>query len=208
MTSLWIIVFVLACIALYIKWKLPVLIGRSGEKFVSKKLRQLDSSHYKVLDDIMLPSNGHASATQIDHIVVSNYGIFCIETKAYEGWIFGNENQEYWTQVIFRYKKKFYNPLRQNFAHIKAIEVLLGSHRIKMPIISFVAFPDAGKLKVSGTDSVGYAGEIVEKIKGYHSVIYSDAERDEISNLLVSSNIIDKEARKLHNQEVGGIKRY
>lgn len=194
-------------IAIFIKWKLPVWIGRSGEKFVSRKLHQLDPAHYVVLNDLMLPSNGNSSATQIDHLVVSNFGIFCIETKSYKGWIFGNANQEFWTQVIYRFKDRFYNPLRQNFAHIKAVENLLGPQRLKSPIVSLVAFPDADKLKITGTDFVGYTRDVVRKIESYTATLYSDSERDEIFNLLASANIVDKNLRKLHNKEVRELKR-
>lgn len=208
MNSLILIAIIVLGIAIFVKWKMPVWIGRLGEGFVSRKLRKLDPTHYKVLNDLMLPSKGNSSATQIDHVVVSNYGIFCIETKAYKGWIFGSANQEFWTQVIYRHKERFYNPLRQNFAHAKAIENLLGSQRLKAPIISLVAFPNAGKLKISGTDQVGYTRDVIRKIESYINVVYSDVERNEIANLLVSANIIDKEARKLHNREVRGLKRY
>lgn len=207
MATLWIFAIVAIGVAVFIKWKLPVWIGRSGERFVSRKLRELDPIHYKIIDDVMLPSNGNSVATQIDHIVVSNYGVFCIETKAYKGWIFGNAHQDQWTQVIYHYKQRFYNPLRQNFAHMKAIENLLGA-RLKKPIVSLVAFPDADKLKISGTDSVGHARDIVRKIASYTEQVFSDAERDEIYNLLATTNIVDKEARKLHNREVRELKRY
>ena len=207
MNSLIFIAIVVLGIAIFVKWKMPVWIGRFGERFVSRKLHKLDPAHYRVLNDLMLPSQGNSSATQIDHVVVSNYGIFCIETKAYKGWIFGSANQEFWTQVIYRYKERFYNPLRQNFAHSKAIENLLGPQRLKAPIISLVAFPNAGKLKISGTDSVGYARDVVRKIESHTDTIYSDAERDEIFDLLMRANILDKEARKLHNREVWELKR-
>ena len=207
MNSLIFIAIVVLGIVIFVKWKMPVWIGRLGEWFVSKKLHKLDPTHYRVLNDLMLLSQGNSSATQIDHVVVSNYGIFCIETKAYKGWIFGSANQEFWTQVIYRYRKRFYNPLRQNFAHARAIENLLGSQRLKAPIVSLVAFPNAGKLKISGTDSVGYTRDVVKKIESYTNIAYSDAERDEIFDLLVQANIVDKDARKLHNKEVRGLKR-
>ena len=191
---------------LLIRWIRPKIVGSQRESFVFDKLfANLDPEHYKVLNDVLLPSTGNTKTTQIDHIVVSNYGIFCIETKAYQGWIFGNTNQEQWTQVIYRYKKKFYNPLRQNFAHIKAIENLLRP-RLKKSIISLIAFPNADKLKISGTDCVGYARDIVHKIESYTEQIYSDVERDEIYNLLAAADIIDQEARDLHRQEVRSLK--
>ncbi len=195
-------------ITLFIKWKLPVWIGRSGERYVSKKLHELDPTHYQILDDLLLPSKGNSATTQIDHVVVSNYGIFCIETKAYRGWIFGTANQEHWTQVIFHYKERFYNPLRQNFAHTKAIEDVLGQQRLKRPIVSLIAFSDADKLKISGTDSVVFADDVVEKIRSYPTPIFSDSERDAIVDMLTHVNILDKEARKLHNREVRALRSY
>jgi len=177
-----------------------------GEKTISRKLYSPDSVQYKSLNNLVLPSKGNTNVTQIDHVIISNYGIFVVETKAYKGWIFGNANQEYWTQVIFRYKKRFYSPLRQNFAHIKAIVDLLGRSRLKAPIISLVVFPYADKLKISGTDLVGHTHDIVKKIESYKSIIYSDTERDKIFNLLSSANIIDKEVSKQHSREIRELK--
>ena len=203
--SFWYVLVLLIILAV-IKIKLPYLKGLFGEKFVSRKLFKLDSAHYKVLDDLLLPSNGNLNTTQLDHVVISNYGIFCIETKSYKGWIFGNANDKYWTQVIYKHKEKFYNPLRQNYAHTKAVEELIKSKYPKAQILSFVAFPIAGKLKISGTDSVGYARDIVRKIKDNKTQIFTDVERDEIFDILVNANIQDKESRKLHNEGVRDLK--
>jgi len=63
--------------------------------------------------------------TQVDHILVSRFGVFVIETKDYKGWIFGNAKQANWTQVLFKRKFKFQNPIRQNFRHVRAVEGLL-----------------------------------------------------------------------------------
>ncbi|TSA44811.1 NERD domain-containing protein [bacterium] len=203
------IIFLLAAavVAALFRAKLPHWTGAAGERFVSRKLHQLDADHYKILNDLLLPSNGHLDTTQIDHIVVSNYGIFCIETKAYEGWIFGDASQEYWIQVIYRHKERFYNPLRQNYAHVKAVEELVRSKYPNAQIYSLVAFPDADKLKISGTDLVGFTSDVVRKIKNYTSAILSGAEKDEIYKMLVGANIQDKHARKLHDQAVRELKR-
>src|SRR5262249_2599367 len=100
----WTIIAIVLFVALWWRNRMssPIWLGRSGEKFVSRKLSNLDSKYYKILDDLVLPSQGNTSTTQIDHVVVSNFGIFCIETKNYTGWIFGNAHQQHWTQVIYR----------------------------------------------------------------------------------------------------------
>jgi hypothetical protein len=190
-----------------IEINLPYLIGRLGENFVRKKLRTLDPAHYKILNDLMLPSNGgHLSMTQVDHVVVSNFGIFCIETKSYRGWILGNVNDEYWTQVIYRHKESFYNPLRQNYAHLKAIEEILRPKYPRARILSFVAFPDAEKMQITGTDSIGHAGDIIIKIQGYQTQVFTDIERDDIFNTLSGANIQDKAFRALHDKNVRELK--
>jgi hypothetical protein len=206
MASLFIFAVIIFVIGLIIKIKFPYWKGQEGENFVTKKLLQLDSEHYKVLNNLLLPSNGRLQTTQLDEVVISNYGIFCIETKAYQGWIFGSANQKYWTQVIYRHKERFYNPLWQNYAHVKAVEELIKIKYPKAQIYSLVAFPDADKLKISGTDFVGFACDIVEKIKSFNNVVFSDTERDEVCEMLIGANIQDKEIRKVHDRGVRGLK--
>ena len=63
--------------------------------------------------------------TQVDHILVSRFGVFVIETKDYKGWIFGDARAAKWTQVLFRYKFKFQNPIIQNDLHVRTVATLL-----------------------------------------------------------------------------------
>lgn len=63
--------------------------------------------------------------TQIDHILVSRFGVYVIETKDYKGWIFANAMHATWTQVLYRVKFKFQNPIFQNMRHVRAVEELL-----------------------------------------------------------------------------------
>lgn len=81
-------------LAIFIKLKMPVWKGRYSEKLVNDKLLELPDE-YIVFHDLLFESNGHS--TQIDHIVISPYGVFVIETKGYKGWILGGEYSEYWT---------------------------------------------------------------------------------------------------------------
>jgi len=90
---------------------------------VAKKIA-LDGEVYREVNNVTIAtSNG---TTQIDHIIVSRYGIFVIETKNMEGWIFGTESQPRWTQSFHKSKFQFQNPLQQNYRHIKALEEFLG----------------------------------------------------------------------------------
>lgn len=70
----------------------PRIKGYLGEAAVASRLGKLPQEHYRVFNDIMLQTK--RGTTQIDHIVVSIYGIFVIETKNYKGWITGSEFAE------------------------------------------------------------------------------------------------------------------
>ena len=65
------------------------------------------------------------TTTQIDHVLVSRFGVFVIETKDYTGWIFAGPIDRYWTQVLYRVKFKFQNPIHQNHRHVRAVRELL-----------------------------------------------------------------------------------
>lgn len=102
----------------------PVGKGWLGELGVNIFARLLlDSSKYRGFHNVMLPTPD--GTTQIDHIYVSPYGVFIVETKNMKGWIFGSENDSWWTQKIFRHTYQFQNPLRQNIRHTKAVAQLL-----------------------------------------------------------------------------------
>jgi len=76
--------------------------------------------------------------TQIDHVVVADTGIFVIETKHYSGWIFGSPQDSQWTQVIYKRKSRFQNPIRQNYGHVKALQSFFTlSSEAFIPVVVF-----------------------------------------------------------------------
>lgn len=95
-----------------------------GEAIVSRAIRaRFDSPDFHLLNHVTLKlKNG---TTQVDHILVSRFGVFVIETKHFSGWIFANTNHPTWTQVIYARKFRFPNPIMQNSRHVRAVEALL-----------------------------------------------------------------------------------
>ena len=63
--------------------------------------------------------------TQVDHILVSRFGVFVVETKDYSGSIFANATEPTWTQALFRRRVEFQNPIFQNKRHVRAVRCLL-----------------------------------------------------------------------------------
>ena len=106
----------------------PEAKGRAGERRVSRILHTLPSLEYWVFDDVRL-NEAYGKKAQIDHVVVSLYGIFCIETKKYSGTVYGNVADQNWT-VDYGYEKvQMYNPIKQNEGHVEAIRSINWSIR-------------------------------------------------------------------------------
>lgn len=54
---------------------------------------------YRRLHNVIIPTDN--GTTQIDHLLISRYGIFVIETKNIRGWIFGTADGPKWTQSLY-----------------------------------------------------------------------------------------------------------
>jgi Nuclease-related domain len=95
-----------------------------GEELLSRVVQEYFSPpDYHLMNHVTLKVED--GTTQIDHILVSRFGVFVIETKHFKGWIFANARQANWTQVLFKARFKFQNPILQNFRHVLAVQNLL-----------------------------------------------------------------------------------
>lgn len=151
--------------------KLPVVKGMFGELLVVLMLRLfLSKDRYHRLHNVTLPTID--GTTQIDHVVVSEFGIFVIETKNMRGWIFGSEKQAQWTQKIFKKNIRFQNPLRQNFKHTKAVETVTGLESDR--VHSVVVFVGDSTFKTPMPNNVVYGGGLVRFIKSFQELILSE----------------------------------
>ena len=101
-----------------------------GEALVANTLSKLNCLHV-LINNVTLPTEN--GTTQVDHVLITEAGVFIIETKHYTGWILGNPRDKKWTQVIYRTKHRFQNPLHQNYGHVKSVQALF-----KLPESAFI----------------------------------------------------------------------
>lgn len=140
--------------------------GKVWELRVGSILKKLPVDRYKIINNLLLTSNGYSM--QIDHIVISIYGIFVIETKFYQGWIYGGKNSEYWTQNIYGNKYQLHNPIHQNQGHIRALKFLLKDYG-NIPFISIVAFSRQASLGIDAHSPVIYWDQIPRIINQFET---------------------------------------
>jgi len=150
--------------------KSPWFKGKWGEFQISLLFKLfLPKDRYTVLHNITLPTED--GTTQLDHIVVSRYGIFVVETKNLKGWIFGSERQDTWTQKIFKVSHKFQNPLRQNYKHTQTLGSLLGLDSAL--IHSVVVFIGDSTFKTPMPPNVTYARGCTDYVKSKKIAVLS-----------------------------------
>lgn len=140
--------------------------GWFGEKKVAFSLwLSLDNKVYRRFHDVIIPAKNGTS--QIDHILVSPYGLFIVETKNKKGWIFGSGDQPNWTQSIYGKKYSFQNPLRQAFRQKKVLSEYLELHESVIHTVIF--FVGDCEFKTSLPDNVinSRLGKYVKQFKDH-----------------------------------------
>ena len=135
----------------------------SGEALLSRVVRtHFGPPDYHLMNHVTLRLED--GTTEIDHILVSRFGVFVIETRNYKGWIFANAKDAKWTQVLFRLKFRFQNPILQNSRHVSAVHDLLDF----LPpgaIKSVVVFTGKAKFKTEVPHGVFYVSGVTDYLR-------------------------------------------
>ena len=196
-----IIIAVVIAVAIVSRLYSATIKGFLGEMNINIRLKLLGSQF--ILIPNLLLDNGNGNTSQIDHVVLSEYGIFVIETKNYKGWIFGNEKSDNWLQVIFKERNYFRNPIKQNLSHIYALKNKLSEYpNIKYyPIVVFVGRAILKRLYISSP--VVYANNLRKTIKqNCHVKCLTTNDLQKIKSILKSSDVSKQVSKKQHIQNI------
>jgi hypothetical protein len=184
-------------------------IGELGEYKINIQLDQLPKD-MKHLHDLMLVNPKASSGySQIDHILITPWTIFVIETKNYSGSIRGSRKDTTWT---VNGKFKMMNPFRQNFGHIEAIKKVI-PYAEKASFVSMISFTKRATFRIDqelrhiqSNELCVYDIELTEFVNRKINVLklmnkeplLTVNEVEEIHALLTKANILDPEIRKMH----------
>lgn len=177
-------IFIAIVVLIVLIIRFPKIKGIIGEFLVAAFLKILPKDKYTVINNLLFTWNGHS--TQIDHIVVSIYGIFVIETKYYKGLIYGGENSEYWLQNIYGNKHQFRNPILQNQGHIRALKHLLHEYE-DLPFISIIAFSSRATLHVKTESTVIHFYQLYRTIRKNRNKVITEEQVRQIHSLLIAN---------------------
>ena len=180
-------------------------VGKEGEYEVARKLKRLPADEYFVLNDLMV-TDSRGITTQIDHVVISRFGLFVIETKCYKGWIFANPQNRCWTQSLYvggrgwfarSEKHRFQNPIKQNWRHIYVL-----SERLKLPkryFFNVVVFCGDASVMTAVPDNVMGANDVVPYIHSFDKPLFDrDCSVRIFDSVCKLFSLVTKEQRESH----------
>jgi hypothetical protein len=187
--------------------------GELGEYKIDIQLDQLPKT-YRHLSDLLIPnSKAKSGYSQIDHVVITPYAIFTIETKNYQGTIYGGKDRNTW---LVNGKFKMMNPFVQNYGHIKALSSLIDEkyHDWFVSMVSFTKRStfkvDSDYRRIASNELIVYDIELSEFIHRKESVLkihhkeplLSESDISSIYQAILHANIPDPEVRKEHTQSL------
>lgn len=182
-------------------------VGDYGERRVSSYLEDLPCEEYQVLNDLLIREGSYT--TQVDHIILSRYGIFVLETKNVHGKVYGSSNAEFWKQYLpdTGYKRfgttqehQLRNPIWQNAGHIKSLRRLVFGNDV--PIYGVVVFSDSVNLFVTAEQPVLLMREVVPYILRHHDKELSSAQVNQYRRRLLEVISTTESDREHHLENV------
>ena len=195
--KLLLLTIILIILSILLKIYYPKFRGFMGEFWVKLELGKLPKDKYIIFNDIMIKDE--KGFHQIDHLVLSKFGIFVIEMKNYYGLIKGREFDDKWCQYLGKKKSYFFNPIHQNYGHIKSL-----SNLFKLEdkyFISIVCFSNQVKLDVKSNNIVTQVDYLKDEISKHKDVIINN-DINELSDIVINNNIDDKGLRKQHIKDI------
>lgn len=124
-------------------------VGLQGELLVLAALPRLPDE-FVILHDVRLPVGGRD--TQLDLVVLSPYGVWCLEVKTWRGRVYGQATEPNWT-LVKRYGRELHktrqsNPLWQNQYHRDSLQDYLNRQGYDVGVQALVVFTNS-ELQVS-----------------------------------------------------------
>ncbi|MBU8906532.1 nuclease-related domain-containing protein [Desertibacillus haloalkaliphilus] len=185
--------------------------GEIGEYKIDIQLDQLPKDCRYLSDLLVKNPKAKSGYSQIDHVVLTPYGIFAIETKNYQGTIYGGKDRKTW---LINGKFKMMNPFVQNYGHIKALTSIIDEkyHDLFISMVSFTkrcTFKvDLDYRKIASNELIVYDIELSDFIHRkvsvlklqYKKPLLNKQDVSDIYNAFSKANISDPEIREEHKQ--------
>jgi restriction system protein len=175
--------------------------GRDGERYTRLNCRlYLGSKKYRQYHDIFIPASPRP--TQIDHIIISEHGIFVIETKTTNGQIYGHNAEPKWTKVFRKKKYIIQNPLHQNYFHTQILAKFLNIEDSKL--FSVIVFWGDCQLQTDLPENVCKETAFIDYIRSKKQIMLTAEEMSRVCRIL--HDLKDRKLDKEREEHVKSLK--
>jgi hypothetical protein len=171
------------------------VVSRIGELRIR---RALESRSKDVLHDFMLPG-AYGGIARIDHAIMTAGGILCIQTKHYNGIVFGEADEPQWTNVDGITRRRFLNPLIQNEGRRRALQKVVP----EVPVANVVIFTGSVEFTTPPPKNVIRVAELGSFIAKFVFGPSKVEDWDAVWMTVQSAAMTDRETRKDHASQLG-----
>jgi len=163
-----------------------------AEKIGKRKIHKiLNARSPDLLEDFILPG-AYGGLTHIDHAILTSGGILCIQTKHYNGIVFGGADEPQWTNIDGIRRRKFLNPLIQNEGRKKALQKIVPN----VPVASLVVFTGSIQFTSPLEDNVIHVRDLDSYIAKFVFGPCEINDWDAIWLTVKSTALMDEDSRK------------
>ena len=171
------------------------VVARFGEFCIR---RALEARSKDVLHDFILPG-AYGGLVKIDHAIMTAGGVLCIQTKHYNGIIFGEDQEPQWTNVNGVNRRKFLNPLVQNEGRTRALQKVLPN----LPVANLVVFTGAVEFTTTPPKNVIRVRELESFIAKFVFGPSKVKDWDAAWLTIKSAALTDRDTRKDFSAQLG-----
>jgi len=163
-----------------------------AEKIGKRRIHKiLNARSADLLEDFILPG-AYGGLTHIDHAILTSGGILCIQTKHYNGIVFGGADEPQWTNVDGVHRRKFLNPLIQNEGRAKALQKVVPN----VPVANLVVFTGAIQFTTPLENNVVHVRDLESYIAKFVFGSCKINDWDAVWLTVKSAALMDEESRK------------
>jgi hypothetical protein len=144
-----------------------------------------------VLEDFILPG-AYGGLTHIDFALLTSGGILCIQTKHYNGIVFGDPAEPQWTNVDGVTSRRVLNPVIQNEGRSRALKKIMPD----VPVANLVVFTGAVQFSTQPAENVIHVRNLQNFIAKFNFGPCKIDDWDAVWLSVKAAALTDEETRK------------
>jgi hypothetical protein len=151
-----------------------------------------------VLHDFILPG-AYGGLAKIDHAILTAGGILCIQSKHYNGVVYGGEDEPQWTNIDSVNRRRFLNPVIQNEGRRRALRNAVPD----VPVANLIVFTGSVEFTTPPPKNVIRVGQLESYIAKFVFGPCKIEDWDDVWLTVNAAAMTDEDTRKDFQAQLG-----